>query len=98
MNDPIRYDSTQEPVDDEERKLMDPNTWDWDSAEEGIRVPNAGAVLRVRFARDEFVALARMAREEGIGPVELVRQTMLGRIATDPRAKQPTGTRRAATG
>ena len=98
MNEPIRYDSTQEPLDEEERELMNPNNWDWDSAEEGIPVPNAGAVLRVRFAREEFIALARMAREEGVGPVELIRQTMLGRIATDARAQQPTGTRRAATG
>jgi hypothetical protein len=98
MNDPIRYDSTQEPLDDEERELMDPNNWDWDRAEEGIPVSNADAVLRVRFARDEFVALARLAREEGIGPIELIRRTMLGRIATDPRARQPAATRRAATG
>ncbi len=98
MNEPIRYKSTQEPLDEEERELMDPNTWDWDSAEEGIPVPNAGAVLRVRFARDEFVALARIAREEGVGPVELIRKTMLGRIATDSRAQQPVDTRRAATG
>ena len=98
MNEPIRYETTQDPLDEEERELMDANNWDWDSAEEGIPVPNAGAVLRVRFARDEFVALARMAREEGIGPVELIRRTMLGRIATDPRAQQPAGSRRAATG
>ena len=98
MNEPIRYESTQEPFDEEERELMDPNSWDWESAEEGTPVPNAGAVLRVRFARDEFVALSRMAREEGIGPVELIRQTMLGRLATDPRTQQSAGTRRAATG
>ena len=71
------------PLDDEERELMDPETWDWESTEEGLPNPNAGAVLRVRFARDEFLALAQTARDEGIGPVELIRQTTLGRIATD---------------
>lgn len=98
MNERIRYESTQEPLDDEERELMDPNTWDWGSTEEGNPAPNAGAVLRVRFARDEFLALARIARDQGIGPVELVRQTMLHSIATNARAQQPVSARRAATG
>jgi hypothetical protein len=98
MNKPIRYESIQEPLDEEERELMDPNTWDWSSTEEGVPTPDAGAVLRVRFARDEFLALVRIARDEGIGPVELIRQTMLRSIASDPRAQQPTRTSRAATG
>ncbi len=98
MNEVIRYESTQEPLDEEERELMDPDSWDWDSAEDGIPNPNAGAVLRVRFAREEFLALARIARNEGIGPVELIRRTMLRSIAHDPRAQQPADTRRAATG
>ena len=28
----IRYESTQEPLDDEERELMDPDNWDWENA------------------------------------------------------------------
>ena len=97
MSEPIRYESTQEPLDEEERILMDPETWDWESAEEGIPTPNAGAVLRVRFARDEFLALAQIARDEGIGPVELIRQTMLLRIATDTRTEDSAGRRHAAS-
>src|SRR5262245_36089913 len=31
MEEPIRYESIQEPLDDEERELMDPNNWDWDN-------------------------------------------------------------------
>jgi hypothetical protein len=33
MEQPERNDKLREPLDDEERELMDPETWDWDSAE-----------------------------------------------------------------
>jgi len=42
-----------------------------------------GAILRVRFSREEFRAIERIARDAGIGPVELLRQTMLDRIAPE---------------
>ena len=102
MNEPIRYESIQEPLDDEERELMDPETWDWDTPIEGRTVGTPGAILRVRFSREEFRNIEHIARNSGIGPVELVRQTVLNRIATDvtrdPRAQQPAGAPRAATG
>ena len=40
MNEPIRYEPTQEPLDDEERILMDPETWDWKSAQDAIVEPD----------------------------------------------------------
>jgi hypothetical protein len=92
MNEPIPFESIQEPLDEEERMLMNRETWDWGSAEEGIPTPNAGAVLRVHFARDEFLALVQIARDEGIGPVELVQQTVLRRIATDSRTQDSAAT------
>ena len=98
MNNGIRYESIQEPLDDEERELMDPESWDWDSAVEGIPNPNAGAILRVRFSRDEFLALERVARDQGIGPIELIHRTMLRSIAFDPHAPKATDAPRAATG
>ena len=85
MTEPIRYESLQEPFDDEERELMDPDTWDWESAEVLEPVPNPGAVLQVRFEQGEFRALARLAREEGIGPVEFLRRIALDRIAAASR-------------
>ena len=92
MKESIRYESVQEPLDDEERVLMDPETWDWENSEEGVPTPNAGAVLRVRFARAEFLALAQIARDEGMGPIEFIRQTMLLRIARDNRAEDSAAT------
>ena len=94
----IRYESIQEPLDDEERELMDPDTWDWENAEEGIPNPNAGAILRVRFSREEFVALDRIAREAGVGPITLIHQTMVALISAKAEAAQPAGASRAATG
>jgi hypothetical protein len=74
--------ATQEPLDDEERELMDPDNWDWDNPVEVRVIGTPGAVLRVRFTREEFLALARIARETGVGPVAFIHQTMLGVIAT----------------
>ena len=87
MNEPIRYESIDEPFDEDERELMDPESWDWASTEEGEPAPHAGAVLEVRFERDEFLALTRLAREKGIGPGELIRQTMRARLATHTHPK-----------
>jgi hypothetical protein len=75
--------TTQEPLDEEERELMDHEAWDWDHPIEGRTVGTPGAILRVRFSREEFRDLERIARSAGIGPVELVRQTVLDRIAAD---------------
>ncbi len=94
----IRYESIQEPLDDEERELMDPDNWDWENAVEGIPNPNAGAILRVRFSRDEFVALDRIARETGIGPIDFIHQTMVEIIDAESRSAQLATAKRAAAG
>ncbi len=73
--------ATQEPLDDEERELMDPSNWDWSTTVECRTIGTPGAVLRVRFTRDEYLALARIAREAGVGPVAFIHQTMLEQIA-----------------
>ena len=97
MTDQIRFESLVEPRNDEERELMDPDTWDWESTVEAEIAPDIGAVLRVRFARDEFLTLARVAREEGVNPVEFIRQTMLDRIGMTADAEQGTTGRSLAT-
>jgi hypothetical protein len=71
----------REPLDDEERELMDPENWDWDNPVDVRVIGTPGAVLRVRFTRDEYLALARIARDSGVGPVALIHQTMLEQIA-----------------
>jgi hypothetical protein len=78
--EPIRH-ATQQPIDDEERELMDPDTWNWEMTEAGKTAGTPGAVIEVRFTRDEIVALSRLAKESGVGPVEYTRQTMVRHIA-----------------
>jgi len=75
------HQTTQEPLDEDERELMDPMTWDWEKTEAGRTRGTPGAVLEVRFTRDEMLALHRIAQQSGIGPVEYMRQTMVRHIA-----------------
>jgi hypothetical protein len=79
------YRSRAEPLDAEERELMDEGTWDWEHLSAGRTVGVPGAVLRVRFSREEFQAIVELARHAGIGPVELLRRTMLDRIGSEVR-------------
>jgi len=73
-------DKSQEPLDEEERILMDPDTWDWESAEEGIPVANAGAILEIRFTRDEVGRLQRLAHAEGMTTHAFIKQAALARL------------------
>jgi len=104
MNDSDTNAITQEPLDDEERELMDPDTWDWDNPIEVRTVGTPGAIIRVRFSRQEIVALDRIARKVGANPVDLVHQVLREWIAKEDsrtletRQRQPTHAPRAATG
>ena len=67
MNKPvIRYESIQEPLDDEERELMDPETWDWDSAQEAIVEPDGYSISEVRLSYDELSRIEQAANAEGM--------------------------------
>ena len=94
----IPYVSIQEPLDDEERELMDPDNWDWDNPVEVNIIGTPGAVLRVRFSRDEFLAIDRMARDAGIAPIAFIHQTMVELIDRESNAAQLARKAHAATG
>ena len=66
MNRQIRYESLDEPLNDEERDLMDPDAWDWDAAEERPPVTNPGIVVEIRFSGDEIERVASAAVEAGV--------------------------------
>jgi hypothetical protein len=72
--------ATQEPLDDEERELMDPDNWDWSTTTPGRTVGTPGAILEIRFTRDEYVTLSRLARTLGISPHEFIKQAALERL------------------
>jgi hypothetical protein len=91
---PVRH-TNNEPPNEEERDLMNHDTWDWERTEAGRTVGTPGAVIEVRFTRDEILALDRLAQHAGVGPVEYMRQTMVRHIA-DHRDEAETKRKRPA--
>jgi hypothetical protein len=77
MEEQIDYEALQQPLDDEERVLMDPNTWDWDSMEVGRTVGERGAIFSMRFSREEHHLLADVAYGQGITPHEFIKRVAL---------------------
>jgi len=51
----------QEPLDKEERILMDPDTWDWENAEEGGPSPDPHPIFQVRLSGDDITHIERAA-------------------------------------
>lgn len=100
MNHFDAHAPTQNPLDDEERELMDPENWDWDHPIEVRAIGKPGAVIRVRFTRQEIAALDRIARDVGVNPVELIHQVLREWIAKEDRGRfthNPAQARRTAT-
>jgi hypothetical protein len=83
MDAASRYESLQEPLDEEERELMDPDHWDWDSAVEGVPMPNVGAILPIRFSREEIGPLQRLAHSKGMTSHEFIKQAALERVSQE---------------
>ena len=67
------------PHDEEERELMDPDTWDWDTAEVLEPAANPGVVVAARLAREELIRVERAARDEGVTLSEYMKQSALMR-------------------
>ena len=66
-----------EPLDDEERELMDPATWDWDDPIEGIPTESPGLVFEIRLTREEVDGLATRARSEGVSLYTLIKRAIV---------------------
>jgi hypothetical protein len=82
MNEPIRYESIQEPLDDEERELMDPDNWDWENPIEGVTVGDPGAILSIRFTFDEYQHLFEAAHAQGLTTHEFIKRVALAAVST----------------
>jgi hypothetical protein len=77
MDEPIPYGASQEPLDDEERELMDPDFWDWDAMEVGTPVRVESTIFSMQFSRDEHHVLANVAYGQGITPHEFIKRVAL---------------------
>jgi hypothetical protein len=62
MEEPILYGPTQEPLDDEERELMDSNNWDWDNPVEVVLGEDFRVQLPIELTYEELTLLSRTAR------------------------------------
>ena len=69
-----------DPLDEDERILMDPDTWDWDNPVEVVTGPSRGPVLEIRFTREELSRLQRAARAEGMSANAFIKQAALARL------------------
>jgi len=78
--DPQYDDKLREPLDEEERELMDPDHWDWETPVEAVILPNVGAILEIRFTRDEVGRLQRHAHAEGLTTHEFIKQAALAQL------------------
>ena len=79
-SDPETDDRLREPLDNEERELMDPETWDWDSIEELPPASHPSAVLPIRFSLDEMRCVGQAAEAEGLSIYEYITQSTLMRV------------------
>ena len=77
MEQPIRYESIQDPLDDEERELMEPENWDWNHPIGVVVAENPGIQLPIDVTFEEYDCLAAVARAVGLTPHEFIKQTAL---------------------
>ncbi|MDF3042195.1 MAG: hypothetical protein K0Q71_4901 [Thermomicrobiales bacterium] len=88
MSEPIRYKSIQEPLDDEERELMDPDTWDWDNPVEVVVHPDFGFIFPIRFTGEEVARLEPAARADGLSPHKFIKQAALAWLPLDEEERE----------
>ena len=85
----VPYESTQEPLDEEERELMDPETWDWENAVELPPMPEVLIELPIALTRDEYRTIGRAADAQGMTTHAFIAQVALAVAqALEPR-RQP---------
>jgi hypothetical protein len=69
----------REPLDEEERILMDPDSWDWENIQEGTPSPDRYSISEVELSHDESALIERAARAQGMTVIEYLRHAALER-------------------
>lgn len=84
---PFPDEPTQEAPDEEERELMDPDHWDWDSAE--LVSGGVDVVFEVSplLSGEEYNALAALATRHGTDPTEAARRIILDHLVAEGRLR-----------
>ncbi len=87
MPEPIRYESIQEPLDDEERELMNPDNWDWDNPIEGVTIGDPKLLLTLEFTSNELRALDALvaaAHARGLSTEEFIKHVAFDAVHATP--------------
>ena len=66
---------------DELRELQDPTAWDYEHAQVLPPAADAGAVVAVRFAADEFERVSRCASEANMSLTAFIRDAVREKVA-----------------
>ena len=74
------HESIQEPLDDEERELMNPDNWDWDNVIEGVTVSDPRASLTIPLTFDELDAIVEAAHAQGLSTEEFIKRLVLNSL------------------
>ncbi len=82
MDAPIRYESIQEPLDEEERELMDPDNWDWENPIEVVMSEDLVISMPIEVTPEEFDLISHVARTEGLSPHEFMKRLALNAART----------------
>jgi hypothetical protein len=80
MKKQIRYESIQEPLDDEERELMNPDNWDWDNPVEGVTVGEPRVSLTIPLTFDELDAIVEAAHAQELSTEEFIKRLVLNSL------------------
>jgi len=80
MTKQIRYESTQKPLDDEERELMNPGNWDWDNPVEGVTVADSRASLTIPLTFEDLDAIVEAAHAQGLSTEEFIKRLVLNSL------------------
>lgn len=86
MSKPVRYESIQDPLDEEERDLMDPESWAWEHVEELAPMTDVQIELPIELTRDEYRVIGRAADAQGMSTHAFIAQVALAVArALEPR-------------
>jgi len=84
----IRYESIQEPLDEEERELMDPDTWDWENPIEVVTGPGGVRwVFEVPLEEDDLSEIEPAAHAKGMTVIAFLKDAAL-QVARQSNTKQ----------
>ncbi len=87
MEPSIPYGALQGPTDDEERELMDSDTWDWDSAVDADVVENPQISFPVALSLEEHRSIALAARAKQLTTPAYIKHVAL-RAAREHEAEE----------